>query len=83
MSVMTKRDNIDQMFEIIPFDSLDKTFQDAVLICRRLDIEYLWIDSICIIQGDAADWENEARYMGDIYASCSLNIVAAGASDGK
>lgn len=30
--------------------SLSKTFQDAVYICRRLGVRYLWIDSLCIIQ---------------------------------
>ncbi|KAK1502880.1 hypothetical protein CTAM01_04869 [Colletotrichum tamarilloi] len=37
--------------------SLSKTFQDAVLVTRRLGIKYIWIDSLCIIQDSKLDWE--------------------------
>ncbi|KAF8855434.1 HET-domain-containing protein [Acephala macrosclerotiorum] len=32
-----------------------KTFQDAISIARRLVLEYLWIDSLCILQDDLED----------------------------
>ncbi|KAF2137682.1 uncharacterized protein K452DRAFT_235425 [Aplosporella prunicola CBS 121167] len=34
---------------------LSPTFQDAIKFSRMLDLRYLWIDSLCIIQGDADD----------------------------
>ena len=29
---------------------LPRTFQDAMIVTRRLGFRYLWIDSLCIIQ---------------------------------
>jgi hypothetical protein len=47
----------------IDIASLSKTFQDAVEITRRLEVNFLWIDSLCIIQGDKQDWQREASRM--------------------
>ncbi|KAG4025065.1 hypothetical protein MFRU_071g00200 [Monilinia fructicola] len=41
---------IQTRMEGISWDTLPKTFQDAVIICRRLKINYLWIDTLCILQ---------------------------------
>jgi Heterokaryon incompatibility protein (HET) len=65
----------------IDFNALAKTFQHAVVATRQLGIRYLWIDSLCILQGDTDDWANEASYMGNIYAGCLVNFVAAAAPD--
>ena len=43
---------------------------------RKLGFRYIWIDSLCIIQDDAADWQVEAADMGRIYASAHLTIAA-------
>lgn len=34
----------------IPWDDLPATFQDAVIVCRRMEVSYVWIDSLCILQ---------------------------------
>lgn len=43
-----------------------KTLKDAIEITRELGIQYLWIDSLCIIQaGDKGeDWEKESKKNG-------------------
>lgn len=61
--------------------SLPRTFQDAVIMTRKLRIRYLWIDSLCILQDSRADWEKESTVMGEIYASGYLNIAARGATN--
>ncbi|OIW28485.1 HET-domain-containing protein [Coniochaeta ligniaria NRRL 30616] len=66
----------------IPWAELSNTFRDAVLITRRLGFRYLWIDSLCIIQGDAADWALEASRMTTVYTKAFLVIAASGAADG-
>ncbi|OAL01413.1 HET-domain-containing protein [Phaeosphaeriaceae sp. SRC1lsM3a] len=43
------------------------TFKDAITITRNLQIKYLWIDSLCIIQDDGEDWTCEAQKMGSYY----------------
>ena len=65
------------------FDDLPKSFQDAILITRRLGIRYIWIDSICIIQSgdDGADWRKEATEMAQYYQHSILTISATGTSE--
>ncbi|KAF1840077.1 HET-domain-containing protein [Cucurbitaria berberidis CBS 394.84] len=60
---------------------LPKTFREAIYVCRKLDIPYLWIDSLCIFQDDLTDWHAEAASMRQVYASAVCNIAAAGAKD--
>lgn len=78
----TTRANIDDRKRGINFEDMTKTFQDAVTITRHLGISYLWIDSLCICQGDRKDWEIEASRMAEVYANAYLTIAAASAHDG-
>ncbi|KAK8254392.1 heterokaryon incompatibility protein-domain-containing protein [Phyllosticta capitalensis] len=76
--------NIGDMLTEIPMDQLPKSFQDAITVCVRLKIQYLWIDSLCIIQAKAGineDWIEHARTMADIYRNCVLNIAIDRASN--
>ena len=36
-------------------DELPKTIRDAVVTTRMLDLQFLWVDTLCIIQGDSSD----------------------------
>jgi hypothetical protein len=40
-------------------------------------VRYVWIDSCCIIQRDATDWEHEAKTMQKVYANTYFNVSAA------
>lgn len=62
---------------------LPNTFRDAVQVTRELGIQYLWIDSLCIIQsGDnGEDWKRECQHMEDVYASAYCTIAATSAVD--
>ncbi|PVH86348.1 HET-domain-containing protein [Cadophora sp. DSE1049] len=66
----------------IPWSDLSKTFQEAIEVTRRLGIRYLWIDSLCIIQGDAEDWDREAENMGNIYMYAYLTLAATASASG-
>jgi hypothetical protein len=65
----------------ISMPELPRKFQDTVEITRKLHIRYLWIDSLCIIQDSARDWEQEATQMGKYYANAWLTISADAAED--
>jgi hypothetical protein len=41
---------IQEHMDEINWHDLPATFQDAVTVCRSMDIRYLWIDSLCILQ---------------------------------
>lgn len=64
----------------IPHHNLPPTFKDAIRVARTLSIRYLWIDSLCIIQDDTHDWEQEADLMSKVYMYSFINIAAT-ASD--
>ncbi|KAJ3549171.1 hypothetical protein NM208_g640 [Fusarium decemcellulare] len=73
--------NVDSHRQGIRFTSFPKTFQDAISVTRTLGIRYLWIDSLCILQDDKADWEVESSQMADIYGSAHVVIAASQASN--
>lgn len=58
---------------------LPKTFQDAVRLSRFLRSDYIWIDSLCIIQGSEDDWIHESKAMVDVYRHSKCNIAATAA----
>lgn len=60
---------------------LPRNFRDAIALTRTLAIEYLWIDSLCIIQDSAQDWQMECTWMTDIYAGSFINIGANASSN--
>ncbi|KAK7926797.1 hypothetical protein PG985_003795 [Apiospora marii] len=55
---------------------LPKTFQDAVLVTRKLGYQFLWIDSLCIIQNSTDDWKDQAEIMALVYNNSVLTIAA-------
>lgn len=75
------RSNLQELQERIPFNRLSRVAQDTVGVCRKLSISYLWIDALCIIQGDDGDFSTEAPRMQDVYAGSLLTIVAADSKD--
>lgn len=56
------------------------TLRDSVLICERLGLTHIWIDSLCIIQDSPSDWAQEATRMGGIYAGSTLTIAISASS---
>ncbi|KAF4632256.1 hypothetical protein G7Y89_g5874 [Cudoniella acicularis] len=71
-----------KFIEEIPYFDLPRTFQEAIRITRNFGIRYLWIDSLCIIQGSSEDWKREAAMMGEVYRHSWCNIAASKARDG-
>lgn len=83
----------DQYLEGIPYETLPRTFRDAVMITRHLNIRYLWIDSLCIIQKDdkkdtpqdknmhQKDWEHESGRICSVYQNCYLTLAGLDSTD--
>jgi hypothetical protein len=69
--------------QAIPLSQLTDTFEHAVRLTYLLGYQYLWIDSLCIIQDSQEDWRKESSMMGEIYANGLLNIAATASSDGS
>ncbi|KAH3906236.1 hypothetical protein HBI56_194010 [Parastagonospora nodorum] len=75
------KDNLLELQNSIPINNLPKVFRDAIAMCRRLGIDYIWIDSLCLIQDDAIDCERDIANMGNIYTNAFLNFGATGVAD--
>ncbi|KAK0721305.1 heterokaryon incompatibility protein-domain-containing protein [Apiosordaria backusii] len=61
----------------INYDDLPPLLRDVVTCARALGIQYLWVDRLCIVQGDGGDFSTQAPKMGDIYGNATLTIAAA------
>lgn len=61
--------------------SMPKTVQDAILVCAKLELQYLWIDRYCIVQDDPKDVTEQLSIMPQIYANAEITISAAVAED--
>jgi hypothetical protein len=66
----------EDMLKAIPMWLLSKNFADAVIATRQLGLQYIWIDSLCIIQDSPADWQREAVMMHKVYRYAEVTIVA-------
>ena len=70
--------------ECIPEADLPHLFKDAIKLTRALHCQYIWIDSLCIVQGEGGDFESEAVRMELVYgmAYCVIATThAMGNSD--
>lgn len=76
----TKRENLKRMVQSINWQDIPRTIQDAIQITRALDLRYLWVDALCIVQDDEEDWQSQAPQMGAIYSRSFVTISAAEAS---
>lgn len=80
-SWVTTKENLHARMNRLSMSDLPQTLQDCIYIVAQLGIRYLWIDSICIIQDSAADWELESSQMTDIYGGATMTVFADGAAD--
>lgn len=77
----TTRTNYPQHIEGMAVKALPQTFQDAIRVTRALGQQYLWIDSICIIQGKDGDFSAESKRMEDVYSGAYCVLAASRATD--
>ncbi|KAF1831773.1 HET-domain-containing protein [Decorospora gaudefroyi] len=71
--------NIASMQQFIPSCDLPQTFLDAIQVCRAQAYDYIWIDSLCIIQDSIEDWEQQSSIMASIYSNADLVLAGAAA----
>ncbi|ETS86990.1 hypothetical protein PFICI_00818 [Pestalotiopsis fici W106-1] len=77
----TLKANLEQHKIQVPWLRLSQTFRDACTLCLTLGVELIWIDSLCIIQDDPADWSHEAAIMCRVYEESEFTIAASSASN--
>ena len=78
---VTTQKNVRQRMDGFPLQELPRSLVDAVNFTRKLELRYLWVDSICIIQNSAPDWNIESSRMVEVYANAFITLFADSASD--
>jgi hypothetical protein len=64
------------------WDDIPLTIKDAMLLCEKLSIRYLWVDALCIAQDlDQQSLDGLMGYMSDIYGCSYVTIVSAAGSN--
>jgi hypothetical protein len=70
--------NYDAFRKGILIGGMPKTFRDAIYFAAKLkNVGYIWIDSLCIMQGgDGEDWLVQSADMDRVYSETYLNLSA-------
>ncbi|CAI6101179.1 unnamed protein product [Clonostachys chloroleuca] len=77
-----KSSNLEAFQKRLPDAALTPTFIDAMHATLCLGYQYIWIDSLCIIQDSVDDWSKESQKMGAYYSNSICNLAASKASNG-
>ncbi|KAJ2988194.1 hypothetical protein NUW58_g4108 [Xylaria curta] len=80
--ITTTQSTLEQRKSSIAWDELSQTFRDAISLTRKLGLQYIWIDSLCILQDDSKDWAVESAKMSSIYSNGHLTIAATHSGNG-
>ena len=75
---MSTTDTIDAHLKTLP-EQLPQSIQDAIFVARGLRIQFLWVDSLCILQDSATDKATEIGKMRTIFRNSTVTIAAASA----
>jgi Heterokaryon incompatibility protein (HET) len=76
-SFLLTKDTLPSFMSQINTAELSPTFSNAIQVTRELDIQYLWIDALCIIQDSEDDWRRECATMHEVYSNSYCTIAAA------
>lgn len=70
----TTHSNLASQLQGISVTMLPNTVADAIWLCYKLGIQFLWVDRLCILQDDQNDWSKEASRMCEVYSKSALTI---------
>lgn len=63
----------------IPTAEIPASFADVIAVTKALGCRYLWIDCLCINQGDDGDFAEQAASMQTVFSNAYCVIAAASA----
>ncbi|PIA89190.1 hypothetical protein CB0940_06888 [Cercospora beticola] len=82
-AIISTRTTVSTWMKSIPYDHLPQTLKDAITACRNLQVRFLWVDALCIVQDDDQDRSQQIALMPQIYRNGQLTIAAASAADAR
>jgi hypothetical protein len=78
---VTTTANLADLRHDIGFETLPAALRDAVHAAKALSIEYLWIDSLCIVQDSVEDFLEESKRYDEIFNGAYF-VLSATSSTG-
>src|SRR2546421_4791973 len=54
-----------------------RTILDAIILTRKANLRYIWVDSLCIVQDDEAEKLRLIGEMASVYLAAVITIIAA------
>jgi hypothetical protein len=76
----TEKNTLKDYEEFLPVDKLPQTIKDALSLTKAIGLDYLWVDAICIVQGNTQEalkeWKKESQNMGHIYSNAKIVLSA-------
>ncbi|KAI0379662.1 heterokaryon incompatibility protein-domain-containing protein [Hypomontagnella monticulosa] len=82
-SAIATRETYTNLLGGIPWKSIPSTYQDVMQFALSMGIGYIWIDSLCIIQDDALDWQRHSECMSDIYEHSYVTFAATASENNE
>lgn len=61
-------------------DRVPRTIREAIILCQRVGIRFLWVDALCVTQ-DTYQLTEQIKNMNSVFSKASITIVAAAGSD--
>lgn len=59
LQIKTTADTLAKRQSAIDTHSLTAVLRDAIFVTKTLSIPHIWVDSLCILQDDISDWEQQ------------------------
>ena len=79
-SVKSTNELLPKWEDSIPWADIPQTLRDAVRVCCKLNIKYLWVDALCIVQDNPDEKAVEISQMQNVYCNSTLTIAASRAA---
>ena len=76
VAFVTEYANLSDRQRAIALEDVPSTLRDAIKITRQLGYQYLWIDTLCIIQDSVEDWTYESNRMQHYYKHSIVTIAS-------
>ncbi|KAJ2981689.1 hypothetical protein NUW58_g6627 [Xylaria curta] len=80
-NICLRDENLAELQSYINEEQLARTHRDVFQLARDLGFRYVWIDALCIVQGNSEDWAYESKTMAQVYGNAALTIIAGRAAD--
>lgn len=62
---------------------IPRVIEDAIYVCSKISIPFLWVDLYCINQGDPGRKASEIKSMGRIYSNAKITLIAGCSGDAE